>query len=244
MKLALNALFSNKPYKGQIRPLLTYSTNAKGAPSTSRMQRIDKKIQGIVRNIGEGVAIEIGPGTASVLHRHNFGKKIYIDSSPAIAKMLKKKGYSDGESSIAVLADIRKLPISAGRRADIIVANEVLTQIWPHERQGAVKEIAERANAILIIDRPRIPFDKFLEEVKEKVKNRLKVAGGEISAEAAKEWENPERIEGLARVLYAQRVDFEKITGSLEKSGWEVGEETETVHGERYVILTAKRKEL
>ncbi|MFH1225277.1 MAG: class I SAM-dependent methyltransferase [Candidatus Diapherotrites archaeon] len=206
--------FSTYYYRKGEQPFRTYLTSA-----WENLPKISEKIKSLVPNPERSTAIEIGPALIPVLQYHPFKEKIYVEGSPALAARIKKGGHAKGSKIIS--GNIRNLPLLRRIKADIIVANEVLAHIWPEERLQTVADIAGRTNALLIIDRLKIPFDKF----------RTEMAGSKLD-------------EKRLKMSYTQRVDFKEIIRLLRERGFEVKAETDVAGGTKYVILTAKRKEL
>ncbi|MFH1225280.1 MAG: hypothetical protein V1676_05760 [Candidatus Diapherotrites archaeon] len=236
--------FSTRPYEVS-QPYVTYLRPGIDGANKTRILNISGKIRALVPHPENRIGVEIGPGDAPVLSGIPFKRTVYVDGSPAIAAQLKK--YGDVRQSAGVIAgDIRNLPITKRQRAGIIAVNEVFAHLWPRERLPALKEIAERADALLIIDRPAISFRRFREKLAEEGRAALELLKGKRVPEAELELHKFKINMPLAdaRLAYARLVDFREIRDYLKNDGWEVWAEEDKEGSQRYVILTAKRKEL
>lgn len=235
--------FSTRPYKVK-QPYRTYLRPGIDGANKSRVLKISRKIRALVPHPENKVGVEIGPGDVPVLSGIPFKRTVYVDGSPAIAAWLKKYG-NVGKSAGVIAGDIRNPPITKKKRVGIIAVNEVFAHLWPRERLPALKEIAERADALLIIDSPAISFRRFREKLAEEGRTALELLKGKKVPEAELE---PHKFKinmplADARLAYARLVDFREIRDYLKNSGWEVGTEEDREGGHRYVILTAKRKQ-
>ncbi|MEK6971117.1 MAG: class I SAM-dependent methyltransferase [archaeon] len=190
------------------------------------MDILTKEIRTLVPFPSRATALEIGPGSAPVIAHLPFRESYYLERSPAIAHQLAKEsiGKKKNAKTIAhfIVGDVQRLPFSKQARFDLVVMNEVLTHIPPGKRAKVLAHMASRANALLLVERPRPTYVKFL---------------GSLYPEMRQE-----RTPAQLREIYSAYTRIPPLSFMLSTKGWKV-HARRVVYGETYCVLTAHRKE-
>jgi len=169
-----------------------------------------KQIRQLIPNLRECEALEIGPGQHPVITHLPFKKRVCIEQSEGIAK-----NYAGN----IIVGELGRLPIR--KHFGLSVVMEVFTHVKPSERIPALAELAEKSNALMIVDRPRVSVEK--------------IKAGDYLADSFvhinhSNWE--------AKLARQRLVNFEEFRNYLVKRGWEVT----LIPKGRYMVMTAKRK--
>jgi SAM-dependent methyltransferase len=186
---------------------------------------LKKEIQKLVPNSSRATALEIGPGLAPVLSYFPFRETYYLEQSPAIARQLLKQNLSQKKTksiSHFMVGDIQRLPFSKSTRFDLVVMNEVLTHVPPGKRVQVLKKIASCASHLLLVERPRPAYRKFLDSLYPEMRQKR----------------TPAQLKGI----YSAYTHFPPLVSMLSSQGWKV-RTRRVVYGETYCILSAYRKE-
>ncbi|MBI5553965.1 MAG: hypothetical protein HY917_04465 [Candidatus Diapherotrites archaeon] len=202
---------------------------------------VRQALQGLHPNPA-GSAVEIGPGRAPLLAELPFREKTFVDVNPEVLK-----GIKTGKK---VRADIRSFTLK--NTTELTIINEVLTHIPPSERIKVVEALAEKSQAILIVDRLTFSHQTMREFIEYEINRSRRIELPHkpipeqirIEAELTQAEENWKQHAAHERV---KRVDFERLEASLERKGFEVCWEIHhTIQPDEkrevYAILTAKRK--
>lgn len=211
------AWYNGSHYKTN-QPFATFLT-CHGEMIQQNLNRILEKIQTLVPLIEESTALEIGPGLAPVITYLPFQESYLVEQSNGIVETLSKRNKR--KNIHFVVGDISHLPPSIPTPVDIIVMNEVLTHVRPKQRINIVKKLAAMSQSLVIVERPRVPYEKFLQTLYPLIEGS--------------------RTPQQQRDIYATYTDVQPLTTTLREWGWVV-KTTNVVSGETYSIITAKRK--
>ncbi|MBI5635595.1 hypothetical protein HY993_01380 [Candidatus Micrarchaeota archaeon] len=225
---------------------------------------IVSKIRELVPNASEETGVEIGPGHNPVLPALPFKKMLFVDLSKPLAGNLQNtmipirrdapdRGFdyvpfsklAQGRS-IAVVGDIRRLPLSVEKKAGLIVVNNVLTHIKPGERNKVVAGLAEKTRALLIVDNH---YESKL-EIRARLRNFAEMVQKSLSLQPESK-EKQERMHRSEKYLHPTKqmleseqqkmVNVKNIKRELAENGWKVATSIVRHPLQKIVILQARR---
>lgn len=142
----------------------------------------------------KSVGLEIGPGISPLLMLvPELKRTFFLEQSHELSKNLGEiqitlpqntpNGTVFTETTLAqwlgnkmmrITGDIRHLPITPNAKFDIITFAEVLTHLKPQDQQTALKQLAKRTNALLIIDRQKTTLKDYAQRHPELTPETLK----------------------------------------------------------------------
>ncbi len=178
-----------------------------------------KKIKALVPEIKNSIALEIGPGLAPVILHLSFHTSYLVEQSKEMVRTLSKK--EKRKNVHYLVGDISHLPKSLPKVVDIVVMSEVLTHVRPAKRISIVKKIARMSSSLLIVERPRTTYTKFLQTL-------YPLMEGSRTAQQQRD-------------IYATYTDVKPLIQALRSAGFDV-EVTKVVSGETYSIIAARKR--
>lgn len=174
--------------------------------------------------------LEVGPGITPILQYSGIKDRYYLETSAAVARQLRRLTPDAG----VLLHGINEIPVSRKPHFDIAVAAEVLTHVPKADRLRALAELADRAKAIVIVDRPALPEQELKRELSEIHAHRQ----ASLGKTTLRQTEVPQaEIDREA----AERVDFDAIQAHLKQKGFLTRGYTIKERGGSYRILLARR---
>ncbi|OIO26654.1 hypothetical protein AUJ14_01390 [Candidatus Micrarchaeota archaeon CG1_02_55_22] len=198
-------------------------------------QLLSRRVEALVGNPPKARALEVGPGEAPLLERTAIGGKYYLERSYAVARKL--RGSTPGAA--VLLGDIREIPVSRKPHFDVAVAAEVFTHVLPERRLDALKSIADRTKALLVIDRPTMSDHAIGEELRFHMMMLALERGSQNVAREILFKEIPADTMERERL---ERVDFEPLAQRLRERGFSVEIEPIMHRHFTYHVMTARRR--
>ncbi|GEM_PF-2451230 len=235
-------------------------------------QFINAEMRKLVPKPENTTALEIGPGISPVIQGLPFKEYFLLEQSPGLAKELQRTVEGETTHSRVFFPQslpsdyakkwhimdgrIEKLNFGQNERFGLVVANEVFTHVLEKDRMSAFRGISEKADALLVIDRPVVRLEdvkqnviaqarQMLEKVAEsrplaKLVGTVKIEG--ISLEEQERAANAMLKHPLsfAKMSRQQMVDFGPMADYLDRNGWA----GQLLIVEDMVVLKARRKSL
>jgi hypothetical protein len=130
-------------------------------------------------------------------------------------------------------------------RFDLAILCEVLTHVRPAQREAVISRLAEKADALVIVDRVQVPTaDMHLKFQQLAAMNRAYFRGQKTRE--ARKWREKsarqeKRSEYFLRQEQQKHVNFQRIIRALKRKGWRIESHSRKHREQEYLLLKAWR---